>query len=579
MHHDGRPRTAIRSGLGIIATTRLAILRVLAPLYRATLGWTSWGSSLATWILARGFIRSIELEVVNATHFRELAEPQTHYERFRAARLAARRTDGPWRQEPGLLSFLTPVWNTPPQFLEGLSASVFRQDGGTDFEWFILDNGSTKAATREALTHIGTHPCVRLERVPDNLGIIGAMRYCLERATARYVLPLDSDDVLAPDCVHVVTRALARASYPPLAYTDEDKVEDGRFMEAFFKPDWDPVLFVNACYIAHLCAIDRVRALSLGLYSDTSAEGCHDWDSFTRFLLAGHQPLHIPEVLYSWRMHRSSTARDIEAKPYVYESHRNLLNRFIASRPGPDRFTVVPNVLFRHGLQLRLRRERVAPADISTVKLHSGFNMEALARAVQAAQPDHHLIRFLWEGIEPDGNEWSWEAIGQFELFDDVAVVGGALHDGSRIIAGPIVFGFGGGIDSPDRGRLRRDPGYFGLMWRPHSVAAMSSGHMVVKREFLLQCLPELRREDVPTAILGPWLGGLAREAGKRTVFTPFMNARADQSPQDEVTAAALARFSARFAALIPEVELYSPRLGLSTETAYRPVADIERAQ
>ena len=55
-----------------------------------------------------------------------------------------------------------------------------------------------------------------------NLGIVGGMRACLERATGRYIAPLDPDDLLAPDTVRVVTHALRAAGYPPLAYTDED---------------------------------------------------------------------------------------------------------------------------------------------------------------------------------------------------------------------------------------------------------------------------------------------------------------------------------------------------------------------
>ena len=53
--------------------------------------------------------------------------------------------------------------------------------------------------------------------------------------------------------------AAARANYPALVYSDEDKLRDGRHVDPFEKPDWDPVLFRNCCYIAHLCAIRRER--------------------------------------------------------------------------------------------------------------------------------------------------------------------------------------------------------------------------------------------------------------------------------------------------------------------------------
>ena len=138
------------------------------------------------------------------------------------------------------------------------------------------------------------------------------MRQCLERANGRYILPLDSDDLLERDCVNVVMRFLKEANFPAAVYTDEDMFDGVDFGQAYFKPDWDPVLFLHSCYIAHLSVIDRRLALDLGFYTDKSAEGCHDWDSFIRLMNAGHVPRQIPEALYSWRMHGQSTSANIE---------------------------------------------------------------------------------------------------------------------------------------------------------------------------------------------------------------------------------------------------------------------------
>ena len=151
---------------------------------------------------------------------------------------------------------------------------------------------------------------VHVRSIPDLVvGIIEGTRLCLEHAVNRYTATVDHDDLLTPDCIRVVSHALGPAGYPALAYTDEDKLDGDRFSSPYFKPSFDPVLFANSCYIAHLSIVDRRLALQLGAYTDKQAEGSHDWDTFVRFLLAGHTPAHIPEVLYSWRMHPASTAR------------------------------------------------------------------------------------------------------------------------------------------------------------------------------------------------------------------------------------------------------------------------------
>ena len=137
----------------------------------------------------------------------------------------------------------------------------------------------------------------------------------------RYVIPLDSDDLLTFDCVRIMTSALRAAGFPLLAYSDEDKVLEGHLRDPYCKPDFDPVLFTHSCYTSHLCAIDREAALRFSCYTNGEVEGSSDWDSFTLFLLEGHLPLHVPEILYTWRMHsRNLTALDIDSKDYIHES-------------------------------------------------------------------------------------------------------------------------------------------------------------------------------------------------------------------------------------------------------------------
>lgn len=522
-------------------------------------------------------------------------KPTTNYERFRQRRLMQRRGDGQYFQETGLLSFVTCAYDTPSVFLEELAGSLFLQDGGTNFQWLILDNGSTQEATRATLQTIARHPCVTLKRVEKNLGIIGGMRFCLEHATGRYILPLDSDDLLEPDCVHVLTRTLQDADYPALVYTDEDKLADDRFGTAYFKTDWDPVLFIHSCYIAHLCAMDRETALALQCYSDKRAEGCHDWDSFIRFMVAGYIPHHVPEVLYSWRIHPQSTSGNIASKSYISSSHRATLQKFLDYAQAPY-VQLVESPLFKYGVDWWFRRKRDNPlrylsvvigetphtlvdtlANEEILYLNPAEGVNGLTHILAQAKSD--LVHFRWSKVKPVNDEWFWEAMALSELFSDVVMLGGTLHDGNKVKSAALVFGFGSGYDCPDRDRLVSDPGYFAQMWKPHSVSAVSSGHCVVRHDFLLSVLPQLRREHVSLDMLGPWLGALAREAGKRVVFSPFISAVADSVPEDSISAESRAHFISRFWHLLPEETFFSPRLGLNAQSAYAVVNETEREQ
>ena len=519
------------------------------------------------------------------------SEPLNAYENYRKACLARRRREGKYAQEAGLLSFVTSAYNTDPVFLKELASSMFSQDGGMHFEWLILDNGSTTAETRTALQEIAVDSRVRLVRVEDNLGIIGGMRYLLERAQGRYILPLDSDDLIEPDCVHVLTRFIKDNDYPPLLYTDEDKFDSERFGGPYFKPGWDPVLFLHSCFIAHLCAIDREKALALGLYTDHGAEGCHDWDSFIRFMNQGHVPCHIPEVLYSWRVHSGSTSGNIASKSYITESHRNTLQRFL-THSGVPNIDLVYSPLFSYNVDWWFKRRHVEPQSMQTItvgttrtalfaaaaddevprtlSIDAGQGIDELAALVERVDTD--LIHLRREDVVPDDDEWRWDAMALLELFPDSVMVGGNLHDGSRIVDGPRVFGFGDGFDCPDNGRLLSDPGYGAKMWKPHTASSVPTAHCVIRADFLRRCIPELIAEGVSLDMLGPWIGALASESGKRIVYSPFMRARSGSMPKDVTSPRNRDHFLSRFWPLVPDSRVYSPRLGLDSGKSYQEV-------
>ncbi|HEY5168138.1 MAG TPA: glycosyltransferase, partial [Thermoleophilia bacterium] len=448
------------------------------------------------------------------------------------------------------LSFLTPVWNVPVAFLRELAASVAEQTRLHPVEWVVLDNGSTDAQVIECLDReIATQGHVRFFRSPNNLGIVLGTRLCLERATGRYVLRLDHDDVLYPDAAAIMGRALKKAGHPALAYSDIDHLVDGRRARPFLKPDWDPVLFLEQCYTAHLDAVDRELALSLGAYEDPACEASPDWDCFVRFVLAGHTPLHVPEVLYSWRMHAQSTAMDITAKSSVESSHRAVLGGWLAATGLSERFSIEKSPLFSGTPDWWIRRRAVDPPHF--VVVHVGEMSEAATpntagvpvsqryavnRSAQACDlaaildpdlPADSLVCVARAGAMPDGQDWAWEAIGVFDLHADaVGVCGRTLDEASRIVDAGGCLGFGSGADSPDAGRPLADPGYGLWLWKRHSVSTASGAFAVYRAGFLTGLLKDGCPADLDLRLLGAWAGAHARRTGRRIVYSPHITVR-----------------------------------------------------
>lgn len=527
------------------------------------------------------------------------AEPGSAYAKFLTEAEARRALVNHGVPEQGLFCFVTTVWNTAPAYLDVLARSLHRQLGGQVFEWFILDNGTTRSDTRDYLESLAArHSYVRLERAEKNLGIIGGMRYCLLRARGRYILPLDSDDYLHPDCLRTLAWYAQKHDYPALLYTDEDKLIGERLSDPFQKPDWDPVLFSAQCFIAHLCAIDRALALELDAYGDPAPEGSHDWDTFTRFWIAGHTPVHVPHVLYAWRLHPQSTAGgNMESKPVVFDSQRAVLRRLLAGAPAGDRFDLVPSPLFGNTPDWWLRRRRTDGRPVTTLILRSASDTGAMPDLKLVPGIDHEiatvtmsadlavlralvvdaanrgrLVHLIANDTSPDNDEWAWEAIGLFDLHPDAVAVGGRIHRDGIVLETGRFLGFGDGCGCPDRGRPMTDPGYAAQVWKPRSVSAISAMHAVFDAAFLAEALTTAMAHGGSIPHLGAWAGGHAKRAGRRVIYSPFLSANAQIDYDALVSIPERSAFLSAFIDLMPDDVLLPAGTGLTRETAYQPI-------
>jgi glycosyltransferase involved in cell wall biosynthesis len=499
-----------------------------------------------------------------------------------------------WRQsiytgalQPGLLSVLTPVWNrSHVGYLEKLAESIAAQNRDGACEWVILDNGCMRTSLLSCLANLSGYGWVKLCRVEANIGITAGLRYCLEHAAGRYVLPVDADDYLYPDTLRVVTSFLQRADYPALLYTDEDKVIGTRFFQPYLKPDWDPVLFLNSAYIAHLGVIDRKKALQVGAYSDSRTEGSADWDLFIRFMLAGYAPAHIPEVLYSWRAHAHSTADDAAIKPYVHSSQKAVLQRFLDRQANPGKFSIEYSPLFGGAAHWHFCREHSEARPLASVILGSGSEgkgneleneypevkrisvrigakLDCLAPLAKELAEEDGFLHFIGADVEIDDPEWAWEALTLFELHPDTVMIGGRIRNKNGIVreAGRY-FGFGGACGCPDRGRSSLDAGYFGQIWKQHSVSAVSIQFAVIKATFLSELLTALP-EQASLPFLGAWAGAHAIRSHKRIVYSPFLSGVSELDWRSLVPPSEIDLFSEANKSLIPDRRFYSRYLSL----------------
>ena len=228
-----------------------------------------------------------------------------------------------------LFSLLVPVYNTPADLLEKLYRSVLLQ---WYIQWeLILINDSSSAKDILGRLDALDDPRVKAITTSKNLGIAGATNFGLEVATGEYVVLLDHDDELTPDCLFELAVCINREGSDYI-YSDEDKIDaSGRYVEPHFKPDWSPDTMMSTMYVCHVSCIRTSLLRDIGglrsLY-----DGCQDWDLVLRLTERTGRISHIPKVLYHWRIIPESIAANIAAKAYVLEASKKVREEALARR-------------------------------------------------------------------------------------------------------------------------------------------------------------------------------------------------------------------------------------------------------
>jgi GT2 family glycosyltransferase len=255
-----------------------------------------------------------------------------------AAQLARQRQHRFPRQP--LISILVPVYRPPLPFLQAMLESVLAQTY-SHWELCLADGNSRNPEVRRLLEELAAREArLRVRFLEENRGIAGNSAAALALAGGDYVALLDHDDMVAPFALFEVVRALNAHPEADFLYSDEDQLHNGQRCNPHFKPDWSPDTLESHNYICHLLVLRRDLLESAGGFRD-GFEGSQDYDLVLRASERAKQIVHIPKVLYHWRIHPQSfsnaqtRSRALEAGRRAIESHLERVGARATVTLGP----------------------------------------------------------------------------------------------------------------------------------------------------------------------------------------------------------------------------------------------------
>lgn len=432
-----------------------------------------------------------------------------------------------------LISIVIPLYNTPQQYLRELLESITSQSYG-HFELCLADGSTKKGPGAFVKKFYGQDERIHYQHLKVNQGISGNTNAAIRMARGEFLVFADHDDILEPDALFELVKALNQNPDLDMIYTDEDLTDSETriFHSPRFKPDFNPDFLRSINYVCHLLMVRRSLAEEAGLIRK-ECDGAQDYDFLLRCIEKTHRIHHIPKILYHWRAHEGSTAGNQDSKQYAIEAGRLALTEHYARlgyeaeveytgifimyrvrlkvKGTPKVSVLIPNkdqaetlntclssiyertdypnfeILIiennsenpdTFGYYERLKRKH---ENLRVVTYEGPFNYSAINN-YGAAQAEGEYLLFLNNDTEIISPSWMREMLG-FCQREDTGIVGAKLYYPDNLVqhAG-VVVGIGNFAGHVQTMRTRYDSGYFGRLKAVQDISAVTAACMMVKR-------------------------------------------------------------------------------------------------
>jgi GT2 family glycosyltransferase len=246
----------------------------------------------------------------------------------KSERLSQERTIFPKKIK---ISIITPLYNTPKRFLKEMIASV-RSQTYSNWELCLADRSDMKHGNvmRICRSHARKDKRIKYIKLDKNLGISGNSNKAIEMSSGDYLGLLDHDDVLHPSALYEVMNAICNEC-ADFIYTDEAifTTNDNSITLRHHKPDYAIDTLRSCNYICHFSVFSRNIMEQAGTFR-SEFDGSHDHDLVLRYTDIASKIVHIPKLMYFWRIHENYTASEPSNKLYAITAGKNAVRDHLA---------------------------------------------------------------------------------------------------------------------------------------------------------------------------------------------------------------------------------------------------------
>lgn len=269
-------------------------------------------------IRGQGFFSTINRTIKYALRFakKRLLKKNKKREQRRLSKREIRRQKNHVFPKNIKYSIIVPLYNTPHNFLEEMIESVLKQTY-SNFELCLADASDDGYEFITEYVNSLKDDRIKYKKLEKNYGISGNTNIAIEMSTGDYIALFDHDDYLHQSALYYYTKAICEQN-ADFIYCDEDKftnIKSPKF-GAYYKPDFAPDMLRCNNYICHFTVFKKSLLDKTGLFNP-ELDGSQDHDMILRLTEVAENIVHIPRILYHWRISPQSVASDPNAKPYT----------------------------------------------------------------------------------------------------------------------------------------------------------------------------------------------------------------------------------------------------------------------
>lgn len=404
------------------------------------------------------------------------------------------------------ISIIVPLYNTPENFLKELIECLKNQTY-SNWELCLADGSPTP------ITYISKYlkdTRIKYSIIGENKGISGNTNEALKLVTGDFIGLLDHDDLLPTFSLFEVVKAINENPNVEFIYTDEDRLESIKEPRygVFFKPDFSPYTLNSANYICHFSIFKKELMDKLGGFR-SEYDGSQDFDIVSRASEITDKIVHIPKVLYHWRVHKNSTAGNSDSKPYAFEVGKKVIKDHVKRMyntevevedgPTPGSYELIYKVKLNPKVSIiidlrntdeesekRIETEikKTTYSNYEIIKIKENSEIDSIKNAVENSTGEYFII-FDNKLLEIDKTSYIEELLGICQD-ENVSIVGTKLYNSDDLIehAG-IIIGMNGVGDYLYKGAPKNAGTYMQRLTIIHNVSCVYYKYsMISKKQF-----------------------------------------------------------------------------------------------